>query len=222
VTGRSAAAFWRRDIVLEMGGFSRAFTCEDIEFTFRVHERLRRERRQYRIIALPDRAGRTEGPDTIASLISQRARWQRVISETIWYYRRMLFNWRYGSVGLVGVPFYLVAEVAAPFFQVLSVVSVAAAWWLGVLEWRLLLLLILAVAFANGFLTNMALVAGNDDRHPYSLPDLIRLMALGLLDLFLYRPILVYAQARGVVEFLLGKRDWQKFERNVRRGPTTR
>ena len=38
------------------------------------------------------------------------------------------------------------------------------------------------------------------------------------VDLFFYRPLIVYAQAKGLVEFLMGRKDWNKFERNVR-GP---
>ena len=38
------------------------FTCEDIELTFRIHERYRREGRDYEIRCLPDSVGVTEGP----------------------------------------------------------------------------------------------------------------------------------------------------------------
>src|SRR5258708_6845924 len=73
-----AFAIWRRDVVLQLGGFSTKFTCEDIEFTFRVHEHFRRLRVPYRIHALTEPAGITEGPTSIRALVSQRARWQRV------------------------------------------------------------------------------------------------------------------------------------------------
>ncbi len=46
--------------------------------------------------------------------------------------------------------------------------------------------------------------------------DLLHLMGLGVTDLFLYRPVLMYAQARGLVDFLRGDKEWHKFERNRR------
>ena len=58
---------WRRDIVIEVGGFSPKFTCEDIEMTFRVHEHMLREKRPYRIISLPNLIAQTEGPSKIPS-----------------------------------------------------------------------------------------------------------------------------------------------------------
>ena len=212
-----AFAIWRRDIVLEVGGFSREFTCEDIEFTFRVHEWLRREKRPFQVIALPESVGRTEGPDTVASLISQRARWQRVITETVWHYRRMLLNPRYGPVGLVGMPFYVLVEVMAPVFEVLAVLIVPAAWWLGILEWRGLVLMLAAMSLGNGLLTNAALLMNERGAHSYPVRDLLRLMPLGLADLFLYRPLLMVAQAKGLIECLRGIKSWNKFERNSRR-----
>ena len=80
---------WRRDVLEEVGGFSRNFTCEDIEMTFRVHEKFLREGRPYEILCVPETVATTEGPARIRGLISQRARWQRVIIETLVHYQRM-------------------------------------------------------------------------------------------------------------------------------------
>ena len=211
-----AFAIWRRDVFTECGGFSSAFSCEDIEFTFRVHERFRRSGEPYRILSLADTVGRTEGPDTVARLVSQRARWQRVITETVWHYRRMFLNPRYGPVGLIGVPYYVLVEVLAPVFQVVSVVAIPLAWWAGVLSVAELALLLTAVACANGVLTNLALLMHDRTTRSYRLRDLVRLMALGPLDLACYRPVLFWAQFKGFVDFLRGEKGWHKFERNRR------
>ncbi len=211
-----AFAIWRRDVITELGGFSDVFTCEDIEFTFRVHERFRREKRPFKIVALAESIGRTEGPDRVTRLVSQRARWQRVITETVWHYRRMFLNPRYGSVGLIGVPYYVVVEVLAPLFQLLSVIVLPAAWWLGMLDVPAFLMFLLAIGFANGVLTNTALLLYDQGARTYRLRDLVRLMVLGVADVFIYRPILMFAQIKGLVDFLRGEKSWNKFERNVR------
>ncbi len=133
---------WRKDVLEEVGGYESRFSCEDIELTYRVHERMRREQRDYKIICLPDNVATTEGPDTVRKLVSQRERWQRVIIETVVHYRRLLFNPRYGAVGLVGAPFYLLSEVLAPFFEVLALVTIPVAAFLGVLDWSVFLLVV--------------------------------------------------------------------------------
>ena len=211
-----AFQIWRRDVLEEVGGYARGFTCEDIELTFRVHERYLRERRPYRILCLPDSVGATEGPNTLRKLIAQRERWQRVIAETVWHYRRMLFNPRYKQVGLVGVPFYLFSEVLAPLFELLGVISLVLAIALGLFDWTVFALALALVAFFNATLTVSAVRSDDVQSRLYRPAGLAWLLLLAPLDLVLYRPFLVWARVKGTWRFLRRDRGWYKFERNER------
>jgi cellulose synthase/poly-beta-1,6-N-acetylglucosamine synthase-like glycosyltransferase len=211
-----AFQIWRRDVLEELGGFARGFTCEDIELTFRVHERMLREGREYRILCLPDNVGATEGPDTVRKLVAQRERWQRVILETVWAYRRMCFNPRYRTVGLLGVPYYLLSEIVAPVFEMLAIGSLGVAAAVGAFDWRLFLLACGLIAFLNGAMTAAAVLADDLQSRTYRLGGLSWLLLLAPLDLVLYRPIIVWARLIGTWRFLRGDKGWHKFERNRR------
>lgn len=215
-----AFAIWRRDVILEVGGFSNSFSCEDIEMTFRIHEKFRREKRPYRILSLPDMVARTEGPDSVAALVRQRTRWQKVILESVWRYRRMFLRPSYGSVGMIGVPYYVFFEALAPLMQVLSLVSLVIAVWLQIYDWPLYIVMLEIVIFASAIPTTVAVALHDAAYRDYSLRDIIRMLLLGPLDLFLYRPIIIYAGLRGTWQFLRGDRGWDKFERNIRLIPT--
>lgn len=212
-----AFGLWRRDVILEMGGFSSDFTCEDIEMTFRIHEKFLREGRPYRIISLPDMVAQTEGPRTIRSLVSQRARWQRVTLETLWHYRGMLGRPRYGTVGMVGVPYYVLFECLAPLFQILAFVTLALAAGLGVLSLGSYATYLGIMMMGMALPTTVAIALHDAGFRDYRIRDLARMLVLGPLDLVLYRPILIYASIRGTWEFLMRDKSWNKFERNVRR-----
>jgi cellulose synthase/poly-beta-1,6-N-acetylglucosamine synthase-like glycosyltransferase len=212
-----AFGLWRRDVILELGGFSTAFSCEDIEMTFRIHERFRRERRPYRIISLPNLVAQTEGPDSVRHLISQRARWQRVTLETTWHYRGMLGRRRFGAVGLIGMPYYVLFECLAPLVQLMSLASLAAAVLLGILDPWAYLALIGIMIFGTAIPTTLAILFHDVAFRDYRLRDVARMLALGPLDLLLYRPILLVAALRGSWEFVRGNKGWNKFERNARR-----
>lgn len=212
-----AFGIWRRDVILEMGGFSSSFSCEDIEMTFRIHERFLREKRPYRIISLPNLVAQTEGPTSIRSLISQRARWQRVTLETIWHYRGMFGRPRYRAVGMIGVPYYVLFECLAPLLQLVSFVSLIVAIWFGLLGWPEYLAFIGMIVFGTALPTTFAVSLHDVGYRDYRVADLIRMLALGPLDLLLYRPIVLYAGLRGCWEFLRKDKRWNKFERNVRR-----
>ena len=207
---------WRRDVLEELGGYSTAFTCEDIELTFRAHERFRREGRDYLVHSLPDSVGITESPDTVAKLVSQRERWQRVIDETVVHYRRMWFNPRYGSVGLVGAPFYLLTEVLSPAIELVALGALAAALALGRFDPTLFAAFLATVAFVNAALTAGAILLDDLQSRLYRKRDLARLLALAPLDLVLYRPIIAWARFKGSWRFLRRDKSWNKFARNAR------
>jgi biofilm PGA synthesis N-glycosyltransferase PgaC len=207
---------WRRDVLEEVGGYSTNFTCEDIELTFRIHERYRREGRDYEIRCLPDSVGVTEGPDDVAKLVSQRERWQRVINETVFHYRRMWFNRRYGSVGMIGAPFYLLTEVLSPAIEVLALASLAVAVALGIFDVQVFLVVLAAMAFTNAALTAGAILLDDLQSRLYRVRDLVRLLFWAPFDMLLYRPIIAWARFKGTWRFLRGDKAWHKFERNSR------
>jgi cellulose synthase/poly-beta-1,6-N-acetylglucosamine synthase-like glycosyltransferase len=207
---------WRRDVLEEVGGYSQDFTCEDIELTFRIHDRFRREGRDYHIACLPDSVGITEEPGDVRKLVSQRERWQRVINETVVHYRRMWFNPRFGSVGMVGAPFYLLTEVLSPAIELIGLASLALAVALGLFELDVFLVVVAAMAFVNAALTAGAILLDDVQSRLYRVRDLVRLLVMAPLDLVLYRPIIAWARFKGTWGYLRGDKSWNRFERNVR------
>ena len=215
-----AFQIWRRDLLEELGGWSREYTCEDIELTFRVHQVLREQRRPYRVVCLPDRIGVTEGPDTVKKLVAQRERWQRVILETWWAYRGMCLNRRYGSVGLLGMPFYLLSEIVAPIFELVAVATLFGGVLAGLVDWKLFALVTLLITVVNSIFSTGALAMVDQHQRVYPGRGIARLLVLAPLELFVYRPVMGWARVKGTWRFLRGDKGWHKFERNVRVGAT--
>ncbi len=211
-------AIWRRDAFLELGGFSNVYSCEDIEMTFRAHEKFRREGRPYQIASLPDMVARTEGPDRPSGLVRQRARWQKVVLEVVWGYRRMLLRPRYGSVGMLALPYFVLFEALAPLMQAFSLLALAAAAALGLVDWAAYAAMLGVIAFAGAIPTTVALALHDAGYRDYRPRELLRMLLLGPLELFLYRPLIILAGLRGTLQFLRGDRGWDKFARNVRKG----
>jgi hypothetical protein len=74
------------------------------------------------------------------------------------------------------------------------------------------------MAFSRAALSSFAILLGERDDRSVRLRHLVRLLLLWPFELVAYRPWLVWAHARGAVEFFLGRREWGKFERNPRVG----
>jgi len=212
-----AFAIYRRNVIIELGGFSKEFTCEDIEMTFRVHEHMRRNRIPYRILSLPGSVSWTEAPHTAKNLYHQRHRWQRVICETFWRYKRMFFNPRYGTVGMLGMPYYLFGEVLPWIPEVAALVIIPLAIWLGVFAWMPLFLFIGIYVLTNVFGSVLAIFLNDLGSRSLTLREIRRLILLSFVESFGYRQLLSAARIAGTVGFLRGQKGWQKFTRVERK-----
>ncbi len=204
---------WRRDAVLELGGYATDVTHEDIELTVHAHEHFRRNHIPYGLVTVPDAVIWTQVPPTWRGLFSQRKRWQRVQFEVLWKYRRMLFNPRYGVVGLITMPYVLLYEALGPFVETFAYGFTAALALLGILDWQSLVLF-LAFSFS---LTGITLLTGLfadvlffDE---YRLRDVVRLVVLAVLAPIAYRPLLLPARMHAMVEFISGRRTHEKLPR---------
>ncbi len=117
------------------------------------------------------------------------------------------------------MPYYVLSEVLAPVFEVLTLVSLGLAVALGVFEWPTFHLAIALVSFVNASLTAIAILADNLQSRLYAPRELLWLLLLAPLDLLVYRPFLVWARLKGTWRFLRGDKGWYRFDRNERAAP---
>ena len=139
----------------------------------------------------------------------QRDRWQRGLADSLWRHRRMILNPRYGIVGLVTIPLYLVFELLAPLVELFGYAWAAVAVAEGRVDFTVAALIFL-IAFLLGFLFSLqALIA--DDLTFRNYPDLrarLWLVASASLENFGYRQVLLLYRTRGLFRFLWGARGW--------------
>jgi cellulose synthase/poly-beta-1,6-N-acetylglucosamine synthase-like glycosyltransferase len=195
---------WRRDVVIELGGYATDVTHEDIELTINAHRQFRRGRVPYRIVIVPDATIWTQVPSTWNAIRMQRKRWQRIVLEVLWKYRTMLFNPRYGLVGMLTMPYLLVYEGLGPFVEAFAYLFIAVLAIFGVLNVEFLLVFL---AFSIGLSAAIRLAALLIDVVFFATYDRRSVVHLGLLALvepLIYRPMLLGPRLYAFVEFLSG------------------
>lgn len=121
-----AFGMFRKDIVIAVGGFDLHCIGEDAELVARMHRHMHKRKIPYRMVMVPDRVNWTEVPETTKVLGRQRQRWSRGLTELIIKHRSMLFNPRYGRIGWVVLPYFLVFEALGPIIELLEFVTVLA------------------------------------------------------------------------------------------------
>jgi len=208
---------WRRDILYELGGYSKDYTCEDLEFTFRAQDYAAKNREKgYRILMLPYYVGWTEGPSNIRSLISQRNRWQRVVIETSWEYKYMTFNPRYGYFGFLTMPYYIIYEVFGVFAEIVSVAFVAFGAFSGVLNWNVFLAFFLFMLLSQAFTSLLCILTFMEGERLFKVRYILYLISLTLVEFLWYRWIISIAKLTGTWDFLRNKRTFDQYARPKR------
>ncbi len=208
-----AFGMWRRDVFIELGGMTSDTTHEDIEFTFRVHEAFRRRRLPYRIVFIPDPIVWTEVPNNWRGLFRQRRRWQRVVNEVFWKFRRMLLDPSYGSVGLLGMPYLLIYEIFGPFIELFSYAALIAAVSLGAFELKLFLLFLIVSLGLTSSLRIASVFIEQYSFRTYPLRALPRLFLLALFENVCYHQFVSIARIPAFFDFLRGRKAWERVER---------
>src|SRR3954468_14711266 len=152
-----AFGLFRRDTVEAVGGWSPDTVGEDMELVVRLHRHMRERGFPYRVQFVPDPVCWTEAPETLRVLSRQRRRWQRGLAETLWCHRRLLFNPRYGALGLAAVPYFVIFELLGPVLGVLGYLVLPVAAVLGVLSLGYLIAFLLVAVLLGQLLSISAL-----------------------------------------------------------------
>jgi cellulose synthase/poly-beta-1,6-N-acetylglucosamine synthase-like glycosyltransferase len=162
----------------------------------------------------PEPACWTEVPESLRALASQRNRWQRGTLQVLGYHRRMLFNPRYGVVGLLAMPYYVIFEAMGPVIELTGYVVTALAIPFGLLDWRFAQLFFLAAVVYSSLLSvaAVALEELSFRRYP-KVVDLLRLVAYGVLENFGYRQLTTWWRLVGVVDYFRGRKGWGTMKR---------
>jgi cellulose synthase/poly-beta-1,6-N-acetylglucosamine synthase-like glycosyltransferase len=150
-----AFGVFRKDVVVEIGGFRHDTVGEDMDLVVRMHRHLRAAGRPYRVAFVPDPVCWTECPETLGGLRHQRERWQRGLGETLDHSHDMLASPRFGRIGLVAMPYLMGVEYLGPLLEVAGFAILPVGWALGMLD-HSLFLLFLAAGLAYGLCLSLA------------------------------------------------------------------
>ncbi len=204
-----AFGLFRRDAVIEVGGFRHDTIGEDMEIVARLHRRWRDTNRPYRVVFQPDPVCWTEAPETRKILASQRNRWQRGTCQVLSYHMAMMGNPKYGSVGWFAMPYFLIFEAAGPLIEVSGYAVTLLAVMFGLLDvvFAQLFFLVAVVFGAMISITSVLLEEMSFRRYP-KVRHLLLLAALGVVENFGYRQLMAYWRLKGLIDFLRNKQGW--------------
>jgi cellulose synthase/poly-beta-1,6-N-acetylglucosamine synthase-like glycosyltransferase len=209
-----AFGVFRRDIVLEIGGFETGTVGEDMELVVRLHRHMFETKQDHRVVFVPEPVCWTEVPESLKILKRQRNRWQRGAFESLWRHKKMFFNPRFGAVGLFGFPYFAFFEVLGPIFELLGYFITIVGLISGLIR-RDTALLFFIVSLIFGLLLSLTSVLLEEftlKKYP-SARDLRILLGAAVIESLGFRQLTAIWRLQGLIDEMRGKTGWGTMER---------
>jgi cellulose synthase/poly-beta-1,6-N-acetylglucosamine synthase-like glycosyltransferase len=207
VASRSFGLF-RKDAVVEAGGYRADTIGEDMELIVRLHRVMRERGQRYAIHFVADPICWAEAPESLAALKAQRMRWQRGLAESLHGNPGLAKARASGAAGLLAFPFFMAFECYGPLIEIAGYAFMTAMFLLGQVPGAAFLAFLL-LAFSLGFLHSVsALLLEEVSFQPYP-----RFPQMGMLVVAAFAENLGYRQLVSVWR-IVGLMRWMRAGRS--------
>jgi len=209
-----ALGMFDREIVIQAGGYSTRTVGEDMELVVRIRRYMADNGLDYDVVYIPDPLCWTEVPSNWKVLARQRSRWTRGTMETLYTHRKLLLNRKYGKLGLLGYPYWLLFEYLAPIIEFLGILWFFFLVITSKLNWPFFMLLTGFVYFFAVSLSIWAVLFEEITFHKYEKRrDVLKLVGTAFLEPLFYHPMVMLMSIKGNIDKLFNKKSWGKMER---------
>jgi len=197
-----ALGAFRRETVRQIGSLDIDTITEDFDLTLKLHKV------PGRVVFASDAVAWTVAPTRLGGWIRQRLRWSRGEFDTFRKHEDLLFNRRFGAVGLLGAPDMIYIDVAILYLRVAYAIYVAVLfpfliqsvaledWFLYLVRVAALSALVYTVFETAGYLAAWAIT-------PARTP--LRLVLLAPVMAAFYRPLYAYVRLRAYTDSFLAR-----------------
>ena len=201
-----AFGVFQRDLLVALGGFSKATLGEDMEMTMRIHHLIRPQMKDAHVVFAPDAVCWTEAPGTMGGLRNQRVRWHTGLLDNLRMHWRMTGRPRFGAAGTFAMPYLVLFEATEPLVEVLGFAIVVTLVILNAVNWTYVLAFFLIAAVTGEVLSATALLIEEIGFRRYKATDLARLTVFGMLESLWFRPVLAWWRLKATLLTITGRR----------------
>lgn len=215
-----AFGLFNKDRVVEVGGYltssgryKKDTVGEDMELVVRLTRRMLEQKLPFSILYAFNANCWTEVPDSLPVLYRQRDRWQRGLIDILYFHRAMQLNPRYGRIGLVSMPYFFLFELLGPFLEIQGYIMVVIAFFLGLLDAKLALLLFISTILLGMLVSMFALAIAGKENDYFPGPYVTTMLLYAFLENFGVRQMIGFWRILGFFSALRQTVEWGDMER---------
>lgn len=209
-----AFGLFKKDTVIAAGGYDHSTMGEDMELVVKLHEYCVLNDIPYCIKYATDAICWSQAPERLRDLCKQRKRWHLGLFQSMWKHRIMLFNPKFGAVGIISYFYFLVYELLSPFIEIFGVASMIIAFAVDLINVPFMLLFFLIYAIFGCVLTLTAFFARTQTIDlEISFGDVAKAVLLCFFEICVLRFVLAFVRATAFVGYKKKKLNWGRIER---------
>ena len=199
--------------VVEAGGYAHT-VGEDMELVVRLHRLIKERSANKKIIYVPDPVCWTEAPESIKYLRRQRKRWHRGLFDSLWKHKKLMFNPKYGSIGLISMPYFFFIEFLGPLIELIGYVLLIVSIFTESIytEYAISFFLLSLIYGSIYSMASVLLEEWSMERYP-KVKHFVILFFVSLTETLWYRPLTVLWRVEGMIETVFGKQGWGEMVR---------
>lgn len=204
-----AFGVFKKSTVIESGGYTEDTIGEDMELIVKIHRRMREEKRPYKIVFVPDPVCWTQVPEQYKILKSQRKRWHSGLMDSLFNHKKMMFNPKYGTVGMIAMPYYFFVEMLGAAVEILGYISFTVSFLLGIINLPFFLLFLSVSVLYGIFLSSSAILLDEYNFSKYAdIKEYMLLMLYSVLENFGYRQLTALWRFSAFLKYRRGHKTW--------------
>jgi len=148
-----AFGLFDKKAVISVGGYTLKTIGEDMELIVKLHAYFHKNKKPYHIAYVPDAVCWTQVPESCKVLKNQRRRWHVGMGQSLKISKYMLFNPKYGTVGMITYPYFLFFEYITPLIEILGITTIILSYILRIINIQFFLIYLLVYMGFNFIVT---------------------------------------------------------------------
>ncbi len=204
-----------KEVAVKAGGYDPKSFGEDMDLITRMCAFMKDNGRKYAVKYIPETLCWTEGPSTLNVFNRQRSRWARGLAQIMSIHKKIIFNPKYGTLGLIVFPYNLFFELLAPIIEATGILYYIYLIITGQINWPFAIILLIFVYTYAVMITTLALLWDQlTFRYYNTTKEVLGLCLMAFIEPIIYHPLIVAFSLKGYFNFITGRKHvWGNMQR---------
>lgn len=210
-----AFGLFRKQVLIDIHGYTTNTIGEDMELVMRIHEYCRFRHIPYKIKYATEAIAYTQAPTTLKDFKKQRKRWHLGLIQSLSSHKNIFLNPKYGVLGYISYPYYLIYELIAPITETVGLLFIFLAFYVELINFKFMIqYLLVYILFCTICTITSFFNRTYTDMKDIGIRDFIKVVIYAFLENFGFRQLVNYYRLSAFFTRKKHKLDWGKINRN--------